>query len=80
MRDLTGGEARVTVPGATLRQIINNLEAMYPGAKDRLCDDDGINPAVAVVVDGEQTRLGLLQPVGETSEVHFLPAISGGGT
>ena len=29
-------------------------------------------------VDNEVARLGLLQPVGPDSEVHFLPAIAGG--
>jgi hypothetical protein len=33
---------------------------------------------MAVIVDTEVARLGLFQPVGEHSEVHFLPAIGGG--
>jgi molybdopterin converting factor small subunit len=36
-------------------------------------------PSIAVVVDGETSILGLLEPVSEGSEVHFLPAIGGGG-
>jgi len=78
MRDLTGGVERVEVEGATLRQVVNNLDARFPGAKARLCQEDRIRPNVAVAVDGEITRLGMLQTVRPDSEVHFLPAVSGG--
>ncbi len=78
MQGLTGGDDKVSVQGATLRQVVNNLGAIYPGLKERLLDGDDLSPGIAVSVDGEFTRLGLLQPVREESEVHFLPAISGG--
>ncbi len=78
MRDLTGGAEKVEVEGATLRQVINNLDARFPGSKARLCQEDRIRPNVAVAVDGEITRLGMLQTVRPDSEVHFLPAVSGG--
>ena len=78
MRDLTKGAEKVEVAGATLRQVVNNLDAAYPGAKARLCKEDRIRPDIAVAVDGEITRLGMLQTVTPTSEVHFVPAVSGG--
>ena len=79
MRELAGGQEQVNVEGATVRQIINNLDAAYPGLKDRLVDGDRITPGMAVIVDGEVTRLGLLQRVTDNNEIHFLPAIGGGG-
>ena len=78
LRELTGGVERVTVPGGSLRQVINNLEAEYTGLTEYLLVDGDISPAIAVAVDGDIIRLGLLQPVQESSEVHFLPAIAGG--
>ncbi len=78
MRDLTGGQGKAVVQGATIRQVINDLDATFPGLKARLVDGDRINPAIAVAVDGEVIRLGLLQRVKEDSEIHFLPAIGGG--
>ncbi|MBI2885608.1 MAG: MoaD/ThiS family protein [Chloroflexi bacterium] len=78
MRGLTGGAEKVTVPGSSLRQVIHNLEAVYPGMQARLLQGDDLSPALSVAVDGEVVRLGLLAPVGEQSEVHFLPAMSGG--
>ena len=80
MQGLTGGRQQVVVPGATVRQVINNLEREYPGARDQLMDveEDDLLPGLAVVVDGETSLLGLLERVQENSEVHFLPAIGGG--
>jgi sulfur-carrier protein len=78
MRDLTGGVARVEVPGRTVRAVIEALDARYPGTKSRVCDGDALAPVLTVAVDGKLSRLGLLQPTGETSEVRFLPAIEGG--
>lgn len=78
MQTLTDGEKRVRVEGSTVRQIINNLDGMYPGVKTRLVEDDRVKPNISVAVDGEVTPLGMLEKVGEDSEVHFLPAIGGG--
>ncbi|MYC06878.1 MAG: MoaD/ThiS family protein [Chloroflexi bacterium] len=78
MQSLTDGKTRVQIPGATVRQIINNLESEYPGFKARLVEDDRVKPNISVAVDGEVTPLGMLEKVNEDSEVHFLPAIGGG--
>ena len=80
MQNITGGLERVQVPGATVRQLVNNIEQQFPGLKALLYDDDedDIMPGLAVIVDGEASQLGLLERVAETSEVHFLPAIGGG--
>lgn len=78
MQTLTDGEKQVRVEGSTVRQIINNLDGMYPGVKERLVEDDRVKPNISVAVDGEVTPLGMLEKVGEDSEVHFLPAIGGG--
>src|SRR5262245_40010591 len=78
LRDLTGGRETVTVPGASVRQVIDELDRIHPGISDRLCDGDALRPGLTAVVDNEVARLGLLQPVGPESEVHFLPAIAGG--
>ncbi len=78
LRDLTGGLTRVTVPGRTVRQVVENLDAAYPGVGSRLLEDGRLSPLLAVAVDSEVSDLGLLQPVGDESEVHFIPAVSGG--
>ncbi|HTE84756.1 MAG TPA: MoaD/ThiS family protein [Dehalococcoidia bacterium] len=79
LQAISGGDRTATVPGATLREVITNLDARYPGMKDRLLDDDGrLRPEIAAAIDGETEHWGLLEPVKESSEVHFIPAIGGG--
>ena len=78
LQDLTGGNARVTVPGTTVAQVIEHLEQAWPGMADRLVDGTRLRPNLSVAVDGEITPLGLLEPVGPHSEVHFVAAIKGG--
>ena len=40
LRDVTQGRQTVTVPGATVRQVIEELERLYSGVRDRLIDGD----------------------------------------
>jgi len=78
LRKLTGDVDRVSVAGTNVRQVVENLEAAHPGIKARLCAEGDLRPGLAVAVDGAVSTLGMLQKVGEASEVHFLPAIGGG--
>ncbi len=78
LRELTEGQETIRVPGRTVREVIEQLEQRFPGIRARLCEGDRLRPGIAVAVDSLHARLGLLQPVEETSEVHFLPAIAGG--
>lgn len=78
LRSLTDGAEQVQVAGSTVRQIVENLEARFPGMRSRLCEDDELKPEMSVSVDGRVSSVGLLQKVENDSEVHFLPAIGGG--
>ncbi len=78
MQTITGGQQTVEIEGATVRQIIENLEKAHPGMKARLVENNRVKPNISVAVDGEVTPMGMLEKVGENSEVHFLPAIGGG--
>ena len=71
---LTQGQQQVDVEGATVRQVIEALDARFPGMRQRIIDPehDRIRHDIAVSVEG------LRRKVGETSEVHFLPAMAGG--
>jgi molybdopterin synthase sulfur carrier subunit len=78
MRDATNGDEKVSVHAANIGQLIRELDQVYPGMADRLCEDGRIRGEIAVAVDGEITEIGMFATVEENSEVHFLPAISGG--
>jgi molybdopterin converting factor small subunit len=79
LRDLTGDVDIVQAQGQNVREIIADLDRQFPGLKARLVQDDRIKPGLAVVVGADVARLGLDQPVAETSEIHFVNAIGGGG-
>lgn len=78
MQKLTDGQQTVSVEGATVRQIINNLDELHPGIKDRLVANNKIKPNISVAVDGVVSAMGMLEKVSNESEVFFLPAIGGG--
>ncbi len=79
MQKLTEGLGQIDVEGETVRQVIENLDAVYPGFKARICtEEDRIKPEIAVAVDGEVVTTGLRAKVGSQSEIHFLPALAGG--
>ena len=78
LRELTGGLAAVEAVGATVREVIDDLERRWPGIRDRLVDDGRLRPNLSVAVDGEISPLGLREAVEPSSEVHFVAAIKGG--
>ncbi len=78
LRSVTGGHDTVDVGGRTVREVIDNLDATFPGMKERLCQGNSLQPGLTVAVDGSVTALGLWQRVWDESEIHFLPAIGGG--
>lgn len=78
LRRLTGGCTEVDVTGGTLRGVMDQLEARFPGVRDRLCEDDRIRPGFSVVIGAEMVGPSLLQPVPADAEVHFLRSVGGG--
>ena len=71
-------EERLEVPGSTVGEVIRALGERYPAALEILVEDDDIAPGIAVVIDDQVGQLGMFDEVGEATEVHFLPALSGG--
>jgi molybdopterin synthase sulfur carrier subunit len=78
LRTLTNQQETVRIPGGTVREVIDQLDAQFPGIKARLCEGDSLRRGMVVAIDAEVSRLGLEQTVGDNNEVHFLPAIGGG--
>ena len=78
MRKLTNDQDRVEVEGATLRQVVDNLDQDYPGIKDLIVENGQVRPGLQLGVDGVLSATGLMGKVPEGSEVHILPAIGGG--
>ncbi|MDQ6982011.1 MAG: ubiquitin-like small modifier protein 1 [Mariprofundus sp.] len=81
LRKLTGGADEVSIEGANVGEIIDNLEAAHPGLKERLCDEAGeIRRFVNVYVNDEDVRFleGRATALKDGDEVSIVPAIAGG--
>jgi MoaD family protein len=81
LRRHTGGEAVVAGDGATLRDVLQDLDARYPGLLGALVTKDGsLHRFVNVYVNDEDVRyLGSLETeVRGGDVVSILPAVAGG--
>lgn len=72
-----GAPRRVELPAATVAELIDTLDARWPGMRDRLVDSTPrIRRHINVFVEGE--RAALHTPLAPNAEVYILTAISGG--
>ena len=78
LRSYTGGAATVTAEGATVEEVLGDLERRYPGMRFRMIDEQRrIRPHIRIFV-GQQEARDLRLPVGPKETVHLLCALSGG--
>ena len=78
LKEITENKDFIEVKGKTLKEVINNLDNMYPGLKDHLVEEGKIKSGLSAICGFAATRKGLLQELEEDTEVHFLPSIAGG--
>ncbi|HVN88124.1 MAG TPA: ubiquitin-like small modifier protein 1 [Candidatus Binatia bacterium] len=81
LRRFTNGSDEVSLSGATVGAVVNELESRHPGIKERLCDEDGrVRRFVNIYVNGDDIRFlsHLDTAVKDGDEVSIVPAIAGG--
>jgi molybdopterin synthase sulfur carrier subunit len=80
LRSYTGGAKAVEGSGATLDELLNNLNAAHGGLRDRLVDGEKLRRFVNVYLNDEDVRFlgGLETPVKDGDTVTVLPAVAGG--
>ncbi len=80
LRTLTGGKEEIVAAGATLGELIEDMEKNHPGIRDRLLDEKGVRRFVNIYVGEEDTRFlgGLKASLKAGDEVTIVPAIAGG--
>lgn len=81
LRKLTKDFPVVDVEGTTVQEVLQNLDQLYPGLKDRICDESGqIRRFVNIFVNGEDIRFksGPSTVVQAGAEISIIPAIAGG--
>ena len=72
-----GAPRRVELSAATVEEAIAELDARWPGMRDRLCDSSpAIRRHINVFVDGR--RAALATPLAPGAELLIMTAISGG--
>ncbi|HSE72852.1 MAG TPA: MoaD/ThiS family protein [Nocardioidaceae bacterium] len=81
LRTYTGGDSEVTAEGSTLGEVIDHLDASYPGIKGRILDEQGaIRRFVNVYVGNDDVRFldSLDTKTPEGAQVSVIPAVAGG--
>lgn len=81
LRAYTGGRAEVSAEGATLAEVIADLEKNHQGISARVLDDSGkLRRFVNVYVDDDDVRFteGLRTPTPDGAGVSIIPAVAGG--
>ncbi|HEX3790086.1 MAG TPA: MoaD/ThiS family protein [Pseudonocardiaceae bacterium] len=80
LRTHTAGEKSVEAKGATLSEVIDDLEANHGGLKARLVKEGALHRFINVYVNDEDVRFagGLDAAVKDGDNVTILPAVAGG--
>lgn len=81
LRTLTGGKDEVPVSGATVGEVIDNLEKSFPGIRERLCDEKGtVRRFINVYANDEDIRFldNLKTALKDGDSISIVPAIAGG--
>jgi molybdopterin converting factor small subunit len=78
LRSYAGQRACVEAQGATVGELLTDLERRYPGIRFRMIDEqDAIRPHLRIFFNAEQVRdLGAV--LAPADEVQILQALSGG--
>lgn len=67
----------LALEAASVAELVEALEARWPGMRDRLCDSrPAVRRHINIFVEGRRAKLETRLPPGVT--VHILTAISGG--
>ncbi len=80
LRRLTGGQPSVMVEGATVGEVLDRLDEMFPGFKATLLENGQLHRFVNIYLNDEDVRFlqQLDTPVRDGDVVSILPALAGG--
>ncbi|HXN45696.1 MAG TPA: hypothetical protein VN893_03590 [Bryobacteraceae bacterium] len=78
LRSYTGGVSSVTAHGATVAELLADLEQRFPGMRFRIIDEqDGIRPHIRFFAGSREVR-DLTERMDGERVLHVICALSGG--
>jgi len=81
LRTYTDGASEVSAEGATLAEVLDDLDSSYAGIKGRILDDQGaLRRFVNVYVGNDDVRFldNLETPTPDGTQISVIPAVAGG--
>ncbi len=78
---VVGGQRTISADGGTVIEMIDDIEARYPGFRETLVGEDGkLHRFVNIYLNDEDVRFldGAETQLSEGDEVSILPALAGG--
>lgn len=81
LRNLTEDQSKILIDASTIYELIEQLESLFPGMKDRLVDEKGeLRYFVNLYLNGEDVRFlnGVDTAVNSGDELSIVPAVAGG--
>ncbi len=80
LRNYTGGAKSVEGTGATVAELLADIDGRHPGLSERIADGGGLRRFVNVYLNDEDVRFlgGLQTPLRDGDTVTVLPAVAGG--
>ena len=80
LQKLVDGQRSVQGEGATVRELLDNVDSHYPGFKDLLITDGQLHRFVNIYLNDEDIRFldKLDTPLKEGDTLSILPALAGG--
>jgi molybdopterin converting factor small subunit len=78
LRSYTGQKHEVEAEGATLADVLSDLDRRYPGVRFRIItEQDTIRPHIRIFINEDQAR-NLTAPLRPGDQIHIICALSGG--
>jgi molybdopterin synthase sulfur carrier subunit len=88
LRSLTKGQKTVEVEGNTVSEVLLDLDAKYPGIRDKLFDKQSLRPFFNIYLNHEDIRVlrkeegrydvDVNNPVKDGDQISLVPPIAGG--
>ena len=81
LRTYTGGDSEVPADGASVSELLDSLDATFPGIKGRIVDEQGqIRRFVNIYVGNDDVRFldGLDTKLADGTQISIIPAVAGG--